>query len=56
MSDRVDVLAVMCTKPVGFELMGMAGTAVNGRAATPVPSWGSSAYHGQPVTDSSVLS
>ena len=58
MSDRVDLLpgvAVMCMKFVCEQLMRTAGTAVNGRAATPVPSWGSSVYHGQPDTDSSTL-
>ena len=59
MSDRMDLLpgvAVMCMKFACESLACTAGTAVNGRAATPVPSWGSSAYHGQPNTDSSTVS
>jgi hypothetical protein len=50
MSDRVDTLpsVVMCVK-----CEYMAGAAANARAATPVPSWGSSAYHGQLDTVSS---
>jgi len=51
MSDRVDTVHGVAV--MGTAVMGM--TAVNGRAAAPVPPWGSSAYHRQPITDSSVL-